>query len=109
AIDGVGRERNVYAAVSGTLWSRHCIGDPVSADSVIATIEDTPISAPISGTLRGLTRPGVSVLRNDKVVEVDPRPPDRAGFSGLGERPKGVADGVALAIRQWVEVKDHVR
>ncbi len=29
--------------------------------------------------------------------------PERASFSGLGERPRRIADGVALAIRQWLE------
>jgi xanthine dehydrogenase accessory factor len=103
AIDGVGRERIVYAPIEGVLRSDLEIGGPVSAGTLVATIDGTPICAPISGTLRGLTRPGVSVVRGDKVLEVDPRPPERAGFSGLGERPLRIAEGVALAIRQWLE------
>ena len=66
-------------------------------------IGDVPLRAPISGTFRGLTRPGVWVLSNDKIIEVDPRTPDRACFSGLGERPRRIADGVALGILQWTE------
>jgi xanthine dehydrogenase accessory factor len=100
-IEGVGRERNVYAPIAGVLHSDRAIGDPVFAGDVVAMIGDVPLRAPISGTLRGLTRPGVWVLPNDKIIEVDPRPPDRAGFSGLGERPRRIADGVALAILQW--------
>ena len=103
AIDGVGRERIVYAPVAGLLRSDLEIGEPVEAGALVATIDGTPIRAPISGTLRGLTRPGVSVVRGDKVLEVDPRPPERAGFSGLGERPRRIAEGVALAIRQWLD------
>jgi xanthine dehydrogenase accessory factor len=103
AIDGVGRERIVYAPVAGLFRSDLEIGEPVEAGALVAKIDGTPIRAPISGTLRGLTRPGVLVLRGDKVLEVDPRPPERAGFSGLGERPRRIAEGVALAIRQWLE------
>ena len=103
AIDGVGRERIVYAPVAGLLRSDLEIGEPVEAGTLVATIDETPIRAPISGTLRGMTRPGVAVLLGDKVLEVDPRPPERAGFSGLGERPQRIAEGVALAIRQWLE------
>ena len=103
AIEGVGRERIVYAPVAGLLRSDLQIGEPVAVGAVVATIDGTPLHAPISGTLRGLTRPGVLVVRGDKVLEVDPRPPERAGFSGLGERPRRIADGVALAIRQWLE------
>jgi xanthine dehydrogenase accessory factor len=103
AIDGVGRERIVYAPVAGLLRSDREIGEPVSAGALVGTIDGTPLHSPIAGTLRGLTRPGVSVVRGDKVLEVDPRPPERAGFSGLGERPRRIAEGVALAIRQWLE------
>ena len=103
AIEGVGRERIVYAPVSGVLRSGLQIGEQVSARAVVARIERTSVHAPISGTLRGLTRPGVLVLRGDKILEVDPRPPERAGFAGLGERPRRIANGVALAIRQWRE------
>jgi xanthine dehydrogenase accessory factor len=102
-IDGIGRERIVYVPLAGLLHSDLEIGEPVPAGAVVATIEGTPLHAPISGTLRGLTRPGVSVLRGDKVLEVDPRPPERAGFSGLGERPRRIAEGVAVAIRRWLE------
>jgi xanthine dehydrogenase accessory factor len=103
AIDGVSRERIVYAPVAGLLRSDLEIGEPVEAGALVATIEGTPIRAPISGTLRGRPGRAVSVARGDKVLEVDPRPPERAGFSGLGERPRRIAEGVALAIRQWLE------
>jgi xanthine dehydrogenase accessory factor len=103
SINGVGRERIVYAPIAGLLRSDLEIGEPVSAGAVVATIGGKPICAPISGTLRGLTRPGVLVTHGDKVLEVDPRSPERAGFSGLGERPRRIAEGVALAIRQWLE------
>ena len=102
-IDGIGRERIVYAPVSGVLRSDIQIGEPVSTGALVATIDGAPLRAPISRTLRGPTRAGVSVLRGDKVLEVDPHPPDKAGFSGLGERPRRIVGGVALAIQQWPE------
>jgi len=104
---GVGRERNVYAPLGGKLRSDRAIGDPVQAGAVVATIDDVPLLAPISGTLRGLTRPGVSVQPKDKVIEVDPRPPQLAGFKGLGERPRRIAEGVVSAIEQWREMQDR--
>ncbi len=108
AIDGVGRERIVYAPLSGGLRSDRRIGEPVTEGALVATIEGTPLHASLSGTLRGLTRPGVAVLRGDKIVEIDPRPPERAGFAGLGERPRRIAEGVALAIREWAEAAHAV-
>lgn len=105
AIEGVGRERYVYAPASGLLSSNRTIGDPVSAGEPVAMVDGTLIRAPITGTLRGLTRSGVSVRRNDKIVEVDPRPVERAGFKGLGERPRQIGYGVEKAIHQWTEVE----
>ncbi|MGZ8323721.1 MAG: hypothetical protein ACXWVC_11715 [Rhodoplanes sp.] len=72
-IEGIGRERIVYAPTAGILNSDLAIGDSVSAETVVATIDKVPIRAPIAGTLRGLVRPGIAVLRDDKIVEVDPQ------------------------------------
>ena len=58
-IDGIGRERIVYAPISGVLRSDIQIGEPISTGALVATIGGTPLSAPIFGTLRGLTRAGV--------------------------------------------------
>jgi|FEC22Drversion2_1045045.scaffolds.fasta_scaffold00317_38 xanthine dehydrogenase accessory factor len=100
-IDGVGRERNVYASVPGVLQSQRCIGDVVTAGAVVAFVGGWPIHAPISGTMRGLVRPGIEVSPGDKIVEIDPRPPCRASYRGLGERPSRVANGVLSATGEW--------
>lgn len=100
-IEGVGRERNVYAPASGILRSELSIGDSVRAGLQVASLDGQPIRAPISGTLRGLVRSGTPVLRGDKIVEVDPRPPERASFRGLGERPRRIAAGVAQVTHEW--------
>lgn len=97
-IDGVGRERNVYAPAAGVLHSELRIGDFVTKGEAVASLGGVPIRAPISGTLRGLVRPGIAVSPGDKIVEIDPRPPGRANYRGLGERPSRVADGVLSAI-----------
>lgn len=98
AIDGVGRERMVYAPVAGLLTTSHAIGDAVTAGAVVAHIGDTPIKAPIAGTIRGLMRPGLTIRPGDKLLEVDPRPPATAVFRGIGLRPKTIAEGVLSAL-----------
>lgn len=96
----------MYAPVSGFLSSPRMIGDRVSAGESVAMIDGTLIRAPITGILRRLTRSGVSVQRNDKIIEVDPRPPERAWFKGLGERPRQIGRGAEKAIHQWTEAQD---
>lgn len=100
-IDGIGRERNVYASAAGVLHSELRIGDLVTEGAAVASLGNVTIRAPISGTLRGLVRPGIAVSPGDKIVEIDPRPPHRASHRGLGERPRRVADGVLSAIGEW--------
>jgi len=96
-IAGHARDRYVYAPVGGVFETRFAVGDPVEAGQLVARIGDTPLHAPLSGILRGLTHPGARVIPRVKVVEVDPRG-DRAAAFGLGERPARIAAGVLQAL-----------
>jgi len=89
-IDGHGRDRYVYAPVAGTFRSTHHIGDRVEAGQEIAWIDATPLVAPITGIVRGLTHTHVPVLARTKIIEIDPRI-DRAEVSGILERPARIA------------------
>ncbi|TVR76229.1 MAG: hypothetical protein EA415_01495 [Sphaerobacteraceae bacterium] len=100
-IGGRQRERYIYAPVAGRFQTRLNIGEEVSEGEVVAMINDTPLHAPLSGTLRGLTRDGVPVAERTKVVEVDPRSRESANFSGIAERPGRIADGVRRALAAW--------
>ena len=95
-LDGVGRERFVFAGREGRWQTVAAIGQPVGAGDVVGSIDGAPVRAPISGTLRGLTRDGVVVAEGDNVVEVDPRRAPEV--FGLGARPRAVARGVCTAI-----------
>jgi xanthine dehydrogenase accessory factor len=99
-IDGHARDRYVYAPVAGTFHTTFQIGEPVSQGQEIARINATPLHAPITGVLRGLTRDGVPVTPRTKVIEVDPRA-QGAQVSGIGERPARIAEGVLTAIQNW--------
>ncbi len=97
-IDGHARDRYVYAPVGGIFRTTHQIGDKVEKDEEIARIDSSPLLAPIPGTLRGLTRDGVSVFPKTKVIEVDPRITGAQVF-GIGERPARIAQAVLEAIK----------
>jgi xanthine dehydrogenase accessory factor len=98
-IEGVARERYVYAPIEGIFHTSLRIGDAVHAGQVIASIGVTELSAPRDGVLRGLTHDGVFVPLRTKVIEVDPRGV-AAVVHGIGERPSRIADGVLNAILQ---------
>ncbi len=99
-LGGHGRDRYVYAPATGTFRTAHQIGDDVAAGNAVASIDDLPVMAPLSGCLRGLCRDGVPVATGTKVIEVDPRG-GAAIVTGIGERPRQIADGVLAAIQAW--------
>jgi xanthine dehydrogenase accessory factor len=96
-IDGVGRERNVYAQRSGNLLTQHRIGQLVKRGDIVAMLDEHPITAPIGGCIRGLTHHGVFVEKGTKIVEIDPRSDPTTCF-GIGERQTRIALGVLKAL-----------
>lgn len=99
-LGGFGAERVVYSPAAGTFASDCAIGDDVTAGDIVAYAGTIALAAPLSGRLRGLTRSGVPVTMGTKVIEIDPRGA-RALFSGVGERPAKIADGVIRAVHEW--------
>jgi xanthine dehydrogenase accessory factor len=96
-IAGHTRTRYVYASCAGVFSTRFAVGDSVAQGQEIARIDGTPLHAPLSGCLRGLTHDGARVEAGTKVIEVDPRGIPQA-VHGLGERPRRIAEGVLKAI-----------
>lgn len=90
---GHARDRYVYAPGPGVFRTRLNVGDIVTRGQEVARIDGTPVYAPLSGCLRGLTHDGVRIQAGTKIVEVDPR--GLAGAArGIGERPRLIARGV---------------
>jgi xanthine dehydrogenase accessory factor len=99
-IEGHARDRYVYAPIAGKFYTVHQIGDRVEAGQEVARIDSTPLFAPITGVLRGLTHTNVPVSLKTKVIEVDPRI-ENAQVSGIAERPARIAQGVLGAVQVW--------
>jgi len=100
SLEGHARDRYVYAPLTGKFSTRFQVGDKVTTGQVVAVINETPLTAPISGVLRGITHDDVSVEQHTKIIEIDPRD-EQAQTSGIGERPARIADGVLTAIQAW--------
>jgi xanthine dehydrogenase accessory factor len=98
---GHARDRYVYAPVGGVFTTELQVGDTVRAGQVVAWVNATPLHAPLSGRLRGLTHTGVPVNQGTKVIEVDPRGEltEIASVAGIAERPRRIAEGVLQAIQ----------
>ena len=96
-IAGVGRQRAVYAPIAGLFRTGLAIGGSIAATEPLGTLDGRPLLAPLAGVLRGLVRDGVPVKAGTKVAEVDPRG-DPALCFGLGERPRRIAEAVAVLL-----------
>ncbi len=96
-IAGHARDRYVYAPIAGIFSTALDVGNAVVQGQEVARIGDVVIAAPLSGYLRGLTYSGTAVREGTRVVEIDPRA-SKDGLTGLGERPRRIAEGVLKAI-----------
>jgi len=96
-IAGIGRERYVYAPSDGLFHTSCQIGETVSQGQIIAHLNQTALSAPLSGVLRGLTHDGTPVSSRAKLIEIDPRG-SLAQISGIAARPARIAQGVLEAL-----------
>jgi len=99
SFDGHGRDRFVYAPAAGVFRTAAAIAQPVSAGEVVASIGEEQLAAPLDGILRGLVHDGVPVQAGAKVLEVDPRG-DPGAVTGLGARPRRIAEGVLRAVAE---------
>jgi xanthine dehydrogenase accessory factor len=72
-IGGYTRERVLRAPAAGHLARPLAIGARVEAGQTVAWVDDAPVVAAISGTLRGMLREGMAVAAGTKLGDVDPR------------------------------------
>ena len=97
AIEGLTRERCVYAEEAGTVRTRRAIGDWVEAGETLAVLNGRTICAPVSGHVRGVCHDDVHVQAGGKIAEIDPRR-DNPSLFGLGERPVRIAEAVVQVL-----------
>lgn len=115
-IGGYDKERIVRAAADGVFRTCKVIGDMVTADEIVGTVEGVPVRASISGCLRGLIADGTIVRKGLKCGDVDPR--GIASYSKLAsDKALAVGGGVLEAIMhfkslqsqpEWTVVKPRV-
>jgi xanthine dehydrogenase accessory factor len=100
-IDGYAGERLLRAPCAGRLYGVRQIGDQVQAGEIVAMIKSdentVPISATISGILRGLVRDNLVVSKGMKVGDIDPRAVREHCFT-ISDKSRAVAGGVLEAV-----------
>jgi xanthine dehydrogenase accessory factor len=96
-IAGVGTQRVLRAPRDGAFRPVKGIGDMVAEGETVAWVEDEPVTATISGVLRGLLREGTSVQKGLKSGDVDPRGKRENCFT-ISDKARAIGGGVLEAI-----------
>lgn len=100
-IGGYASERLLRAPCTGRLYGVRQIGDQVQAGEEIAIVKsnegDTPISAAISGILRGLVHDDLIVSTGMKVGDIDPRAVREHCFT-ISDKSRAIGGGVLEAV-----------
>lgn len=97
-IAGYGKERVIHAPVEGILRNKSEIGDVVKKGQVLAMIGDVPVTASLSGVLRGLIRDGYPVTKGFKIADIDPRESERKNCYTISDKARCIAGGVLTGI-----------
>lgn len=97
-VGGESSLRVIYAPATGAII--HCaeIGDLVTKGQTIAMLGNTPVTAGITGVLRGLIRQGYPVRKGLKIADIDPRTAERENCFSVSDKARCIAGGVVEAL-----------
>ncbi len=100
-IAGFTADRVCRAPGAGKFLNVKRIGDFVQAGDVVATVNNEPVKALISGVVRGLLRDGTAVYRGMKAGDIDPRG-NRENCYSISDKARAIGGGVLEAIMYHV-------
>lgn len=72
-IKGEGIKRVIKAPCSGIFRPVFEIGDSVKDGELLAFIDETEVHAQLTGVIRGIIYPGITVWKGLKIMDIDPR------------------------------------
>ncbi|MGF1763216.1 selenium-dependent molybdenum cofactor biosynthesis protein YqeB [Aliivibrio kagoshimensis] len=95
-IAGYTHQRVIRSPCDGVMHNHVELGDIVTEGDIIAHVADTPIAAPLSGMVRGLLNPGLTVTEGFKIGDIDPRGVE-ADFTTVSDKARAIAGSVLEA------------
>ncbi|MFH1156419.1 MAG: selenium-dependent molybdenum cofactor biosynthesis protein YqeB [Pseudomonadota bacterium] len=97
SINGYTVERVLRAPCAGIFRSRTAIGTLINSGEVIGTVEQQPVTARISGIVRGLIRDNTRVPERMKIGDIDPRG-KKEHCTTISEKARAIGGSVLEAI-----------
>ena len=96
-VGGFTIERLVRSPADGVFVACREIGDTVAAGDIVGHVGDTAVKVNIAGILRGLLQSRLTVTRNMKIGDVDPRCRPEHCFT-ISDKARAVGGGVLEAL-----------
>lgn len=106
-VQGRTHSRVLRAPADGCVIAHKEIGELVSKDDTIATINDVPIIAAFDGVLRGLVNPQLYVTVGTKIGDLDPRAKRENCFT-ISEKSLAIGGGVLEAILSAPQIRKRI-
>ena len=73
------------------------IGDQVTKGETMFMVGEVPVTAPVSGILRGLIAEGTNIAKGLKVADVDPRPAALVAYDTISDKARNLGGAVLEA------------
>lgn len=100
-IGGYTTERIIRSPHAGIFRPVAQIGDHVNAEDIVAYVDETPIRAILTGTVRGMLMGAMKVPQGFKCGDIDPRCVREHCFS-ISDKSRSIGGGVLEAIMRGV-------
>ena len=97
-IAGYGKERVIHAPAAGIMKNHSRIGEIVEKGQIIASIDEVPVKATLTGVLRGLLRDGYPVTEGFKIADIDPRESEQKNCFTISDKARCIAGSVLEGI-----------
>lgn len=97
-IAGYGKERVIHAPAAGIMKNYSRIGEIVEKGQIIASIDEVPVKATLTGVLRGLLRDGYPVTEGFKIADIDPRESEQKNCFTISDKARCIAGSVLEGI-----------
>jgi xanthine dehydrogenase accessory factor len=99
--------RVLRAPAAGVLENKIQLASTVKAGDVIASVNQTPLTAPFAGVLRGLLHSGLEVEKGMKVGDLDPRG-EVAYCYLISDKSLAVGGGVLEALLSRADIRSRL-
>ena len=98
------KERVIHSPCAGVMKHVKPLASVVNQGEVIAYIDETPVTATITGILRGLLREGLRVPEHFKIIDIDPRMKEIDNCVTISDKARTLGGSVLQAVVMFCQM-----